>query len=132
MNLETMKSIATTVVLLLALLQVLEMAQVQGSLRLLPVEKQRLRWLHRGGGIVALLLMFLIAAACVFGEGLRFYPLRVGIHAVAGSLAIAVLLTKVVITRRARHLLRFNKALGGIAGVLILVTFAAGVVWYYL
>lgn len=132
MNYEMMKSIAATLVLLLALLQVVWMAQVQGFLRLLPVEKRTLRQLHRGGGIAVLLLMVLIALACVFGEGLYFRPLRVGIHAVAGSLAIAILVAKVAITRRARHLLRFNKALGAVAGILIMVAFIASVVLYYL
>lgn len=132
MNLETVKSIATTIVLLLAFLQALGMAQVQGAFRLLPIEKQTLRRLHRGGGITVLLLMALVAAACVFGEGPRLHPLRVGVHAAAGSLAMAVLLAKIVITHRARRLLRFNKALGGVAGTLILVAFIASVVWYYL
>lgn len=132
MNLEMIKSIATTVVLLLAILQALGMAQVQGYVRLLPIEKQKLRRLHRGGGIAALLLMLLIAAICVSEYGVRFHPLRVGVHATAGSLAIAILVAKVAITRRARHLLRFNKALGAVAGTLIMVAFIASVVLYYL
>lgn len=40
--------------------------------------------------------------------------------------------TKAIITHRARRLLRVNETLGGVIGLLILITFLASVVGYYL
>ena len=51
MSLEMLKSIVTTIALALALGQALGMAQVRGYVRLLPLDKKRLRMLHRRGGI---------------------------------------------------------------------------------
>lgn len=132
MTLEMVKSAIATIILLLAIAQALEMTQVLGYVRLVPVEKRTLRRMHRRGGIAALILMSVVAAICVLEEGIYFRPLRVGIHAIAGPLAMVVLLTKIVISHRARRLLRFSKILGGLAGALILITFVASVVGYYL
>jgi len=132
MSLETAKSVATTVILVLALLQGLEMAQIKGGGRLLPFEKATLRRFHRRGGVTALVLMTGVAATCIIERRHYTYSLRVWTHAVAGSLGVLILLTKVVITHRARRFLRINEILGRAVGLLILVTFLASVVGYYL
>jgi hypothetical protein len=131
-SLETIKSVATAAVLALALLQGLEMAQIKGWVRLLPFGKAALRRFHRRGGVAALILTAAVATTCIIGEGYSIYSLRVWVHAVAGSLAIWGMVTKVIITHRARRLLRVNETLGGLIGLLILTTFLASVVWYYL
>jgi hypothetical protein len=135
MSLETLKSLVTTVVLALALMQALGMAQVRGYVHLLPVEKRRLRQLHRWGGIAVLVLTLAVAVICAFSEGYGLYSLRVKAHAVMGALAILVLLVKVAITNRFRRYLRylrFTLVLGAAAGLLILGTFVASALWYFL
>jgi hypothetical protein len=131
MPLEMLKSIVTTIVLALALGQAVGMAQVRGYVRLLPLEKQQLRLLHRRGGIAALVLTLAVAVTCVVGFGYELYSPRVKAHVVMGALAILVLLLKVAITHRFRRYLRYNTALGAAAGLLILGTFIASALWYF-
>lgn len=131
MSLEMFKAIMTTIVLALALVQALGMAQVRGWVRLLPVEKKRLRQWHREGGIVALVLTMAIAVTCVVGFGYELYSPRVKAHAMMGTLAVVALFLKVVITNRFRRYLRYNMALGMAAGLLILGTFTASALWYF-
>lgn len=131
MSLLMMKSVLTTILLLVAIAQALGMAQVRGYVQFLPVERKRLRQRHRGGGIGALILALAVAAMCVFGERYAYYPPRVLAHVVMGTLAIVVLLLKVLITHRWRRQLRHNTALGAIAGLLILGTFAASALWVF-
>jgi hypothetical protein len=50
---------------------------------------------------------------------------------VMGVLAILVLLLKVAITNRFRRYLRFTLVLGTIAGLMILGTFVASALWYF-
>jgi len=87
--------------------------------------------LHRWGGIAALILTLAVAVACVLGESYGLYSPRVKAHTAMGVLAILVLLLKVVITHRFRRYLRHNTALGIAAGLLILGTFIASVLWYF-
>jgi ribose/xylose/arabinose/galactoside ABC-type transport system permease subunit len=131
MSLEMLKAIATTVALVLALVQALGMAQVRGYVRLLPFEKKRLRQWHRWGGIATLVLALAVAVTCVCGLGYGLYSTRLQAHAVMGALAILVLLLKVAITNRSRRYLRFNLALGAAAGLLVLGTFIASALWYF-
>ena len=131
MPLEMLKSIVTTIVLALALGQAVGMAQVRGYVRLLPLEKQQLRLLHRRGGIAALVLTLAVAVTCVVGFGYELYSPRVKAHVVMGALAILVLLLKVAITNRFRRYMRYNTALGAAAGLLILGTFIASALWYF-
>jgi hypothetical protein len=133
MSLEMLKSVMTTIVLALALGQALWMAQIRGYVRLLPFEKKRLRQWHRWGGIAVLVLTLAVALICVFGIGGRYasYSPRVLAHLHMGALAILVLLLKVAITNRFRRYLRFTLALGAAAGLLILGTFIASALWYF-
>lgn len=131
MSLDMLKSLVTTVILALAVMQALGMAQVRGYVRLLPVEKRQLRRFHRWGGIAALVLTLAVAVACMLGRGYELYSLRVQAHVVMGVLAMVVMSLKVAITHRFRRYLRFNSALGAATGLLILGTFVASALWYF-
>jgi hypothetical protein len=135
MSLETLKSLVTTVILALALIQALEMLQVRGYLSLLPVKKRRLRQLHRRGGVAVLVLTVTVAVLCMSNFGYVLYSLRVKAHVVMGALAILVLLLKVAISNRFRRYLRYLRltlALGTAAGLLILGIFVTSALWYLL
>jgi len=135
MSLETLKSLVTTVILALALIQALGMLQVRGYVRLLPVKKRRLRQLHRWGGIAVLVLTVTVAVICVSGFGYVLYSPRVKTHVVMGALAILVLLVKVAISHRFRRYLRYLRltlVLGAAAGLLILGVFVTSALWYFL
>ncbi len=132
MSITMIKSILTTVVLALALVQGLEMAQLKGYLRVLPIEKRRLRDLHRLGGVAALFLLALIAVLCIASQGLYFSSLRVTLHAVLGAVVILVLVVKAFITNRFRQYLRWNNGLGALAGLLVLGIFLLSALWYFI
>ena len=89
--------------------------------------------MHRWGGRATLVLTLAVAVICVFGIGGRYasYSPRVLDYLHMGSLAIVVLLLKVVIANLFRRYLRFTLALGAAAGLLILGTFAASALWYF-
>jgi hypothetical protein len=131
MPLEMLKSLVTTLILALALVQALSMAQVRGYVRLLPFKRRQLRLSHRWGGIVVLVLTLVVALICAFGVGYAPYSLRAKAHVAMGVLAILTLLLKVAIARRFRRYLRFTLALGATAGLLILGTFATSALWYF-
>jgi len=132
MSLEMLKSVVTTVILALALGQALGMAQVRGYVRLLSIEKKRLRLLHRWGGIAVLVLTLAVAVTCVVGFGYEPYSPRVKAHAVMAALAVVALILKVAITHRFRRYLRHNLALGAAAGLLILGAFITSALWYFI
>jgi len=131
MSLGMLKSLVTTVILALVVMQALGMAQVRGYVHLLPLERKQLRRLHRWGGMAALVLTLAVAVACMLGRGYELYSLRLRLHAVMGVLAILVMSLKVAITRRFLGYLRYNTALGAAAGLLILGTFIASALWYF-
>lgn len=132
MSITMIKSILTTVALALALVQGLEMAQLKGYLRVLPIEKRKLRDLHRLGGVTALFLLTLIAVLCIATQGFYFSTLRVTLHALLGAVVILVLIVKALITNRFRQYLRFNNGLGALAGLLVLGIFLLSALWYFI
>jgi drug/metabolite transporter (DMT)-like permease len=93
-------------------------------------KKQLVQW-HRLGGAATLLLALAVAAMCVLGERYAYYSPRVQAHAVMGVLAILVLAVKAVITNRFRRYLRHALVLGTVAGLLVLGTFIASALWYF-
>lgn len=134
MSLELVKSMLTTLVAVLALVQVLGMAQVRGYVHLVPTETRQLVLLHRWGGITALALILLVAGLClfsVFGLGYALSSPRLQLHAAMGALAALLLFLKVLITNRFRRYLRFNPALGALAGLLIMGIFLSSALWYF-
>ncbi|MBC8449591.1 MAG: hypothetical protein H8D78_17815 [Chloroflexi bacterium] len=132
MSLQMVKSVLTTVLLLVAIAQALSMAMVRGwvKVKLLPENRRRLREGHRWGGIAALVLTLALALT-MLSPLYEPYSARSWAHAVMGGLAALVLLPKVIITRRFRRYLRYNTALGTIAGLLILGTFISSALWFF-
>jgi hypothetical protein len=131
MSVLMLKSILTTVVLILAVLQAVSGLRLRGRFKRLPVPVGTLRLWHRLGGDAALLLTASIACICLTQLSYSGYSLRVPLHATLGTIAAIVMLAKVFIARRFRTYLRRVTVLGGVAGLAILGCFTASALWYF-
>jgi hypothetical protein len=131
MSLLMLKSMLTTVVLVMALGQAVSGLRMTGSLKRLPAPVRYLRTVHRLLGDATLLLTVGIAMICVIHLPFSAYSLRVPLHAALGTLAAAVLLVKVFVARRARRYLRHARNMGAAAGLALLGCFAASALWYF-
>ena len=132
MSVEMGKSILATVVLLLALLQTISMAQLRGYLKfkLIPLSAKSLRAWHRWCGDATLLLTLVVALICLTYVDYYPYHWRIPLHVALGSLAALVMLAKLLMARRFRQYLRYGPLLGAIAGLAVLGTFMASALWY--
>lgn len=131
MPLELVKSILTTVVVVLAVGQAIAGLRLRGYFKLLPLPVRYLRSWHRWGGDATLLLTLAVALICVTQLSYSTYSLRVILHATLGTLAATVMLMKVVVARRLRRYLRYTLVLGTIAGFSVLGCFTASAFWYF-
>lgn len=132
MSLLMGKSILTTVVLVLAIAQALIGLRLRGYLKSLPLPLLRLRSWHRWNGYATLILTVTVAAICVTNLGFNLYSPRVTLHAALGTLAVLIMLLKVIIAWRFRIYLRHTLILGTLAGFGVLGTFVASALWYFL
>jgi hypothetical protein len=126
------KSILTTVVLLLAIVQALVGLRLRGYLKSPPLPVRRLRGWHRWSGDVTLVLIAVVAGMCVSNFGFDLDSPRDRLHAALGTLAALVMVLKVIIARRFRSQLRYQLIPGVIAGFSVLGTFVASALWYFL
>ena len=131
MSLLMLKSILTTVVLILALGQSASGFRMTGRLQRWPLPIKNLRIGHRLVGDAALLLTVSVALICVTHLSYGAYSLRVPLHAALGTLAAVTLLVKVIVARWSRRYLRYARILGGMAGFSLLGCFWASALWYF-
>jgi len=131
MSLLMLKSILTTVIIVLALGQALSGLRMTGRLQRWPLPVKKLRIGHRLVGDAALLLTLSVTLICVTHLSYGAYSLRVPLHAALGTLAAVTLLLKVVVARRFRRYLRYARVLGGVAGFSLLGCFWASALWYF-
>lgn len=125
--LGTWKSVLTTVLLAVALLQFAGQALARGWIRAGTGVRRLGSRLHRPGGIVAFTLAWLVFALCLYamwgpggvGTATLSSP-RVLAHAILGGALLLVLSVKAVITNFLRRQLRLNMPLGIAALVLSL------------
>ena len=132
MSLLMLKSILTTVVVLLSAWQAVSGLRMTGRLKRIPAPIKNMRFGHRLAGDAALLLTLSVAVICVTHQSYSAYSLRVPVHAALGTLAAVVLLVKVIIARRFRRYLRHARIMGGVAGFSLLGCFWASALWYFL
>lgn len=131
MQLFMLKSILTTLVLLLAIGQGVAGARLRGHLKWLPFAARSFRAWHRWGGGAALLITLSVAILCVTHSPFTTYSLRVPLDAGLGTLAAVIMAVKVIIARRFRGYLRYAPALGIAAGLSVLGCFATSALWYF-
>ncbi len=107
-NVTEVKVVLATVVVALALYQLLLAAVAYGWLRLPFLEAGTASWTHRASGDTIVVLTILVATACLsyygFEEG--------GAHAVFGTVLLGVLALKVFVVRVGGRLSRLLPLLG--------------------
>ena len=107
-NVTEVKVVLATVVLALAVYQLLLAAVAYGWLRLPFLEAGTASWTHRASGDAIVVLTILVATACLsyygFEEG--------GAHAVFGTVLLGVLALKVLVVRVGGRLSRLLPLLG--------------------
>lgn len=107
-NVTEVKVVLATVVLGLALYQLLLAAVAYGWLRLPFLEAGTASWTHRASGDAIVVLAVLVATACIsyygFEEG--------GAHAVFGTVLLGALALKVLVVRVGGRLSRLLPLLG--------------------
>jgi hypothetical protein len=131
MSLFMVKSMLTTVVVVVAAGQAVSGLRLRGRLKGLPLPIGASRTWHRLGGDAALLLTLSVAFICVTHLSYTGYSARVPLHAALGTLAAAILIVKVVIARRFRRFLKHASVYGAVAGFSLLGCFAASALWYF-
>jgi hypothetical protein len=131
MSLLMLKSILTTVAVIMAAGQAVSGLRLRGRLKGLPLPVGALRTWHRLAGDAVLLLTLSVAFLCITHLSYSAYSLRVPLHAALGTLAAAILIVKVVIARRFRRFLRRGGIYGAAAGFSLLGCFMASALWYF-
>ena len=133
MPLELLKTLLAAVAVLLALFQVLVMAQVRGKLSIFPAKPRELIRVHKQLGRATLALVTLIGLLClyvVFGLGYPTTSPHVQAHALLGTAAGLVLVLKVFVANRRRAYLRHAMAHGITAATLLALAFGASGLLY--
>jgi Family of unknown function (DUF6529) len=119
-NVTEVKVVLATVVLALALYQLLLAAVAYGWVKLPFLEAATASWIHRASGDAIVVLTILVATACLsyygFEEG--------GAHALFGCLLLGLLALKIFVVRVGGRLSRLLPTLG--ASVLVLF----GLTWW--
>jgi Family of unknown function (DUF6529) len=88
------KALGATVVVLLTFSQFYTMESVLGHLPRGRIKMRSMMRMHRIGGRIAVILAAFIAFYCMTDLGAPSSPLRVAVHAVAGSIAFSLLAVK--------------------------------------
>jgi hypothetical protein len=131
MSLLMLKSVLTTVVLVLALGQAVSGLRLRGHFKRLPVPVGTLRLWHRLGGDATLALTTLVGLICVTNLGFSLYTFRERAHVALGIVAGLAMVVKVLMGRRYRRLLRHSLEVGAVAGFSVLGLFAFSALWYF-
>jgi hypothetical protein len=98
------KAAGSTVVVLLTFSQFYSMESVLGHLPRGSIKMRTMMRVHRIGGRLAILLAAVIAYFCITDIGAPHDPLRVAVHAIAGSIAFSLLAVKFALIRWRPHL----------------------------
>jgi hypothetical protein len=107
-NVTEVKVVLATVVLALAVYQVVLAAVAYGWLRLPFLESHSASWTHRASGDAIVVLAILVAPACI-----AFYGFEDGgAHAVFGVILLGVLALKIAVVRFGGRLSRLLPLLG--------------------
>lgn len=130
MDILMVKSVLTTFVLLMAILQALIMSQVKGRIRLVNLPSSQLRRFHKLEGDTALLFMLVTATICISQFSLTPQDPRVVLHALFGVSGVATILLKFAIAHFLRPYLRYASYISAVLFLSILGIFLTSALWY--
>ena len=107
-NVTEVKVVLATVILALAIYQLVLAAVAYGRLRIRFLEAATASWTHRAGGDAIVVLTILVATAC-----LSFYGFEEGgAHAVFGCVLLGAIALKILVVRAGGRFSRFLPLLG--------------------
>jgi len=124
-----LKAVLTTVLVVLAVYQVLLMLVGYGTVRFPFLSGRAASRTHRAVGDTVVAVAFVVAALCVgsyeVGDGVEDHGSRVLVHAVAGWTLVAAIVVKVSVVRwGGRRFGRFLPVLGSCVFALFVVVWA--------
>lgn len=131
MDILMLKSVLTTLVLLMAVLQVLTMTQVKGRIRLVNLPSSQLRRFHKWEGDVALLFVLATAVICISQFSVTPQDPRVLLHALFGFSSVVTILLKFAVARFFRPYLRYASYISAVLFLSILGVFLTSALWYF-
>jgi hypothetical protein len=127
----SLKSDLASAVLGLAALQLLLALWIYGRLPRIGAAARRIGSVHRGIGIVAILLTLPIAYHCMRAYGVQTFDSRIAIHSIAGCFFYGAFAAKVTVVR-SRSLPGWTLPVaGGTVVALVAVLWYTSALWYY-
>lgn len=131
MDLIAIKVTAASVAMVLVILQGLIMLQLYGKARIFRLSTERLAAWHRRQGDVLLVLFLLVASQCVTKASVDWGDWRPVSHAVFASLAIVLVVGKLLMVRVFPRAMRFVTVAGTLLLVSAMGAIGTTVVWYF-
>ena len=132
MDILMLKSILTTLVLLMAILQALTMSQVKGRLRLVNLPSSQLRRFHKVEGDVALLFILVTAAICISQLSVTPREPRAVLHALFGVSGVVTIVLKFAVARFFRPHLGYASYISAVLFLSVLGIFVTSALWYFI
>jgi Family of unknown function (DUF6529) len=126
-----LKSLLATVVLGLAVLQVLLALWMYRKLPLADSPPRPVRITHRAAGFVLLALTLPIAAHCLIAYGVQLTSTRVAVHSLAGCFFYGAFAAKVLLVQTRRIPRWVLPAAGGTLAIVVAVPRYSSAPWYY-
>jgi hypothetical protein len=125
------KSLLATVVLGLAVLQVLLALWMYGKLPLAGRAPRPVPVTHRVTGFALFALTVPVAVHCLIAYGVQLTSLRVAVHSVAGCFFYGAFTAKVLLVRSRRLPGWALPAAGGMLAIIVGVLWYTSALWYY-
>lgn len=127
------KALGSTVVVLLTFSQFYTMESMLGHLPRGRIKMRSMMKVHRWGGRILIVLAGLIAYFCITDVGAPREPIRVVVHAVAGSTAFTLLAVKFALIRW-KPSVAYDTApwIGRIVAICFVAIWMTSGLWYFL
>ncbi len=125
------KAWLATVVIVLALVQVLTAARMWGRLAFLPARGHIVAGIHRWSGRIAILVSLPVFFQCVTVLGFQAPDFRVAVHAIAGTVLYGVFVAKILILRDRSLPGWALPVAGGLVASTLAVIWLTSALWYF-
>lgn len=125
------KAWLATVVIVLALVQVVTAARMWGRLAFLPARGPVVARIHRWSGRIAILVSLLVFFQCVTVLGFQTPDLRVAVHSIAGTILYGIFVAKILILRDRRLPGWALPVAGGLVATTLAVIWLTSALWYF-